>query len=229
MVTSDQDERREGPNVFLCFLPMFHIFGLSVITYAQLQRGNAIISMSRFDINSLMEAVQRHRVTHLFCVPPVIITLTKHGRAGKYDLSSLKLIGSGAAPLGKDVTEVVAKKFPDSEIVQLPLTRRENGTPVSRLARSSSATSQLSTVAHAPGTMFSGRRTLRRCRQSTRPLAPRQGDEPTHAGHSAAHPGDGHRRSDPSQGQNTSAAPVQLRRRRRPTQCVVTVQVETQG
>lgn len=119
MVTSDQDERREGPNVFLCFLPMFHIFGLSVITYAQLHRGNAIIAMSRFDINSLMEAVQRHRVTHLFCVPPVIIALAKHGKAGKYDLSSLKFIGSGAAPLGKDVMEVVAKKFPDSEIVQV--------------------------------------------------------------------------------------------------------------
>uniref|UniRef100_I1P7N6 4-coumarate--CoA ligase n=1 Tax=Oryza glaberrima TaxID=4538 RepID=I1P7N6_ORYGL len=118
MVTSDQDERREGPNVFLCFLPMFHIFGLSVITYAQLHRGNAIIAMSRFDINSLVEAVQRHRVTHLFCVPPVIIALAKHGKAGKYDLSSLKFIGSGAAPLGKDVMEVVAKKFPDSEIVQ---------------------------------------------------------------------------------------------------------------
>uniref|UniRef100_A0A0E0L0Y1 Uncharacterized protein n=1 Tax=Oryza punctata TaxID=4537 RepID=A0A0E0L0Y1_ORYPU len=42
----------------------------------------------------------------------------------------------------------------------LPLTRRENGTPASRLARSSSATLQLSTVAHAPGTVFSGRRTL---------------------------------------------------------------------
>ncbi|XP_040378659.1 4-coumarate--CoA ligase-like 1 [Oryza brachyantha] len=118
MVTSDQDERREDPNVFLCFLPMFHIFGLSVITFAQLQRGNAIIVMSRFDINSMMAAVQRHRVTHLFCVPPVMIALAKHGRAGKYDLSSLKFIGSGAAPLGKDVMEVVAKKFPDSEIVQ---------------------------------------------------------------------------------------------------------------
>uniref|UniRef100_A0A0D3F7N9 AMP-dependent synthetase/ligase domain-containing protein n=1 Tax=Oryza barthii TaxID=65489 RepID=A0A0D3F7N9_9ORYZ len=134
MVTSDQDERREGPNVFLCFLPMFHIFGLSVITYAQLQRGNAIISMSRFDINSLMEGVQKHRVTHLFACRR---SLSRSPSMGG------QLIGSGAALLGKDVTEVVAKKFPDSEIVQLPLTRRENGTPVSRLARSSSATSQL--------------------------------------------------------------------------------------
>ncbi|KAL6901825.1 hypothetical protein ACP4OV_004701 [Aristida adscensionis] len=118
MVTSDQDERGEGPNVFLCFLPMFHIFGLAVITFGQLQRGNAIVVMSGFDMNAVMAAVQRHRVTHLFCVPPVMIALAKHGRAGKYDLSSLKFIGSGAAPLGKDVMEVVAKNFPDAEIVQ---------------------------------------------------------------------------------------------------------------
>ncbi|KAL6645485.1 hypothetical protein ACP70R_017093 [Stipagrostis hirtigluma subsp. patula] len=118
MVTSDQDARREGPNVFLCFLPMFHIFGLSVITFGQLQRGNAVVVMSGFDMNSVMAAVQRHRVTHLYCVPPVMIALAKHGRAGKYDLSSLRFIGSGAAPLGKDVMEVVAKNFPDAEIVQ---------------------------------------------------------------------------------------------------------------
>ncbi|GJN09060.1 hypothetical protein PR202_ga27029 [Eleusine coracana subsp. coracana] len=118
MVTSDQDHQGEGPNVFLCFLPMFHIFGLSVITYGQLQRGNAIVVMSGFDMNAVMAAVQRHRVTHLFCVPPVMIALAKHGRAGKYDLSSLRFIGSGAAPLGKDVMEVVAKNFPDAAIVQ---------------------------------------------------------------------------------------------------------------
>ncbi|TVU48348.1 hypothetical protein EJB05_07982 [Eragrostis curvula] len=118
MVTSDQDQRGEGPNVFLCFLPMFHIFGMSVISFGQLQRGNAIVAMSGFDMNSVMAAVQRHRVTHLFCVPPVMIALAKHGKAGKYDLSSLKFIGSGAAPLGKDVMEVVAKNFPDAEIVQ---------------------------------------------------------------------------------------------------------------
>ncbi|KAM3315279.1 hypothetical protein ACQJBY_033800 [Aegilops geniculata] len=118
MVTSDQDERGEPPNVFLCFLPMFHIFGLSVLTFAQLQRGNAVVVMSGFAMDSVMRAVQQHRVTHVFCVPPVMIALAKHGRAGKYDLSSLKFIGSGAAPLGRDVMEAVARNFPDAEIVQ---------------------------------------------------------------------------------------------------------------
>ncbi|CAN6296491.1 unnamed protein product [Urochloa humidicola] len=118
MLASDQDARGEGPNVFLCFLPMFHLFGLSVATLGQLQRGNAIVVMPRFDAGSAMAAMERHRVTHLFCVPPVMIALAKHGRAGTYDLSSLRFIGSGAAPLGKDVMEAVAKDFPNAEIVQ---------------------------------------------------------------------------------------------------------------
>ncbi|XP_062213588.1 4-coumarate--CoA ligase-like 1 [Phragmites australis] len=36
MVTSDQDARGYGTNVFLCFVPMFHILGLCIITLAQL-------------------------------------------------------------------------------------------------------------------------------------------------------------------------------------------------
>ncbi|KAG2543418.1 hypothetical protein PVAP13_9NG744300 [Panicum virgatum] len=120
MITADQDTHGEGPNVFLCFLPMFHIFGFSVLTFAQMQRGNAVVAMSlpRFDMDFVMAAVQRYRVTHIFCVPPVMIALAKIERTGKYDLSSLRFIGSGAAPLGKDVMEVVARNFPDAIIAQ---------------------------------------------------------------------------------------------------------------
>jgi len=120
MITADQDTHGEAPNVFLCFLPMFHIFGLSVLTFAQMQRGNAVVAMSmpRFDMDFVMAAVQRYRVTHIFCVPPVMIALAKIERTGKYDLSSLRFIGSGAAPLGKDVMEVVARNFPDAIIAQ---------------------------------------------------------------------------------------------------------------
>ncbi|TVU46368.1 hypothetical protein EJB05_05897, partial [Eragrostis curvula] len=118
MVTSDQDERGEGPNVFLCFLPMFHIFGISTVTLGQLQRGNAVVVMPRFDMESMLAAVQRHRVTYLYCAPPVMIALAKYGWAGKYDVSSLKVIGAGAAAVGKDLMEAVAKNFPDAKVIQ---------------------------------------------------------------------------------------------------------------
>jgi 4-coumarate--CoA ligase len=117
--TSDQDELGEGRNVFLCFLPMFHIYGMSVVTLAQLRRGNALVVMARFDLEAVLAAVERHRVTHLYCVPPVMIALAKHGRGDRYDLSSVRCIGSSAAPLGKDVMEAVADKFPNAEIIQV--------------------------------------------------------------------------------------------------------------
>ncbi|CAL4925986.1 unnamed protein product [Urochloa decumbens] len=118
MVTSDQDELGEGWNVLLCFLPMFHIFGMSVVTLGQLQRGNTVVVMARFDVDDVLAAVERHRVTYLFCAPPVMIALAKHGGSSGYDVSSLRYIACGAAPLGKDVMEAVAEKFPDAEIVQ---------------------------------------------------------------------------------------------------------------
>ncbi|TVU48352.1 hypothetical protein EJB05_07986, partial [Eragrostis curvula] len=120
MVTSDQDQRGDGPNVFLCFLPMFHISGLAAIVFAQLQRGNAVVVMSGFEMHAVVAAVQRHRVTHLHCAPPVMNALAKRGTALKYeyDVSSVKVICSGAAPLGKDVMEAVARNFPDAQIIQ---------------------------------------------------------------------------------------------------------------
>ncbi|KAA8544125.1 hypothetical protein F0562_022137 [Nyssa sinensis] len=118
MVTADQGLAGEMYNVFLCVLPMFHAFGLCVILYSQLQRGNAVVSMGKFDLEMLLMAVEKYRVTHLWVVPPIILALSKQSVVKKYDLSSLKQIGSGAAPLGKELMDECAKNFPYAVILQ---------------------------------------------------------------------------------------------------------------
>ncbi|XP_050243175.1 probable CoA ligase CCL10 isoform X3 [Quercus robur] len=119
MVPADQDRYGDPRNVFLCFLPMFHIFGLSVVTYSQLRRGNTVVSMEKFELEKVLLAVEKYRVTHLFVVPPVMIALAKQSVVmKKYDLSSLRQVGSGAAPLGKDVMEECTKNLPHVDIVQ---------------------------------------------------------------------------------------------------------------
>ncbi|KAK6163405.1 hypothetical protein DH2020_000269 [Rehmannia glutinosa] len=60
MVTADQDFAGEMHNSFLCVLPMFHVFGLAVIMYAQLQRGNAVVSMSKFDLELILKTVEKY-------------------------------------------------------------------------------------------------------------------------------------------------------------------------
>ncbi|KAI3890119.1 hypothetical protein MKX03_020020 [Papaver bracteatum] len=118
MVTSDQDCNGETDSVFLCFLPMFHIFGLSVISYAQLQRGNTLVSMGKFDFQMVLRSVENHRVTHLFVYPAIVNALAKQSLVRNYDLSSLKVLGSGAAPLGKDIMEKCASNLPQATIIQ---------------------------------------------------------------------------------------------------------------
>ena len=119
MVPADQDRYGDPQNVCLCFLPMFHIFGLSVITYSQLRRGNAVVSMGKFEFENMLSVVEKYRVTHLFVVPPVMIALAKQSVVRKYDLSSVKEILSGAAPLGKDVMEKCAENVPNAAIIQV--------------------------------------------------------------------------------------------------------------
>lgn len=118
MVTSDQELAGEMHNVFLCVLPMFHVFGLAVIMYSQLQRGNAIVSMSKFDLEMVLKNVDKYRVTNLWIVPPVVLALAKNPVVKKYNLTSLKQIGSGAAPLGKELMEECAKNLPQTVVMQ---------------------------------------------------------------------------------------------------------------
>ncbi|KAG5566649.1 hypothetical protein RHGRI_002266 [Rhododendron griersonianum] len=118
MVTADQELAGEMHNLFLCVLPMFHVFGLAVIMYAELQRGDGIVSMAKFDLEMVLRAVEKYRVTHLWIVPPIVLALAKNSVVKKYDLSSLRQIGSGAAPLGKDLMAECAKNFPQAVVLQ---------------------------------------------------------------------------------------------------------------
>ncbi|XP_031120272.1 4-coumarate--CoA ligase-like 7 [Ipomoea triloba] len=119
MVTSDQDFYGAYNSVYLCFLPLFHIYGLASIMYAQLQRGDTVVLMANYSLEKVLQSIEKYRVTHLSVVPPVILAFAKHRETvERYDVSSLREIGSGAAPLGKDVMEECAKCFPKAGIFQ---------------------------------------------------------------------------------------------------------------
>ncbi|GAB4842918.1 Probable CoA ligase ccl7 [Ancistrocladus abbreviatus] len=118
MIAGDQDNLGEMHNVLLCVLPLFHVFGLAVLLYAQLQRGNAVVIMPRFDLEMLLRSIEKYRVTYLWVVPPIMLALAKQSAVKKYDLSSLKQVGSGAAPLGKEIMVEFAKNVPNAMVVQ---------------------------------------------------------------------------------------------------------------
>lgn len=119
MLSSDQELLGEVDSVYMCVVPMFHVFGLALITYGQLQRGSAVVVMPKFDFEMILRAIEKYRVTHLWIVPPVVLALAKQSLVKKYDLSSLKQIGSGAAPLGRELMQECAKNFPGVLVIQV--------------------------------------------------------------------------------------------------------------
>jgi acyl-CoA synthetase (AMP-forming)/AMP-acid ligase II len=91
--------------VSLAFLPMFHIYGMTVVLLSGLVTGMTLVTVPRFEPEPFLKALQDYRVTHLAVVPPVLQFLASHPLVNSYDLSSLKVIGCGAAPLGSDLEQ----------------------------------------------------------------------------------------------------------------------------
>jgi acyl-CoA synthetase (AMP-forming)/AMP-acid ligase II len=103
--------------VTLALLPMFHIYGFTVVTLCGLARGARLVTLSRFEPEVFLQALQQHRITHLAVVPPVLHFLALHPLVGSYDLSSLELVGCGAAPLAAAL-EVKAAERVRCRVVQ---------------------------------------------------------------------------------------------------------------
>jgi long-chain acyl-CoA synthetase len=90
-------------DIFLNHLPFFHIYGMNVLMAEAVYVGATQVIMSRFDAEELVGLITRHRATLLFTVPPVLLALVHLPRISDRDLSSLRYVNSGGAPLPPEV------------------------------------------------------------------------------------------------------------------------------
>jgi acyl-CoA synthetase (AMP-forming)/AMP-acid ligase II len=73
--------------------------------------GVKTIVMAKFDLERFCQLVQEHQISIAYIPPPVVLALAKHPLVSKYDLSSLRFLNSGAAPLTKELVEGVWQRF----------------------------------------------------------------------------------------------------------------------
>lgn len=98
---------------------MSHIYGLVVICHSSIYQGDSVVVLPRFEIASCMGAIQNYKINSLFIVPPIIILMTKNrSTLKKYDLSSVRTIFTGAAPLGRETAEDLQGQYPNWKIRQ---------------------------------------------------------------------------------------------------------------
>ena len=67
--------------------------------------------MQRFELEPLCRIIQQEKITTAFVVPPIVLLLAKHPVVDKYNLSSLRMMHSSAAPLTSDLVELVYKRL----------------------------------------------------------------------------------------------------------------------
>lgn len=105
--------------VALGLLPQSHIYGLIVICHESTYMGDSVVVLPKFDLSQYLNSIQQYKINTLYIVPPIIINMVKQREAcSKYDLSSVKAIFTGAAPLGQETAEDLAKQYPSWKIRQ---------------------------------------------------------------------------------------------------------------
>ena len=127
--------------VALGLLPQSHIYSLVVICHASTYRGDQVITLPKFELHQYLESIQRFKINALYLVsllyfritagtrswskcrpiqvPPIIINMIKNkSLCDKYDLSSVTILFTGAAPLGEETANDFQKQYPDCKIRQ---------------------------------------------------------------------------------------------------------------
>ncbi|MFN3723361.1 MAG: AMP-binding protein [Paracoccaceae bacterium] len=103
--------RIDPGEVTVAFLPFFHIYGMNVLMNTHLVAGAALVTMPRFDLAAFLHHVQTHRVRMVMAVPPVVLAMAKHPMVDEYDVSSLEVFVSAAAPLGAELSDACALRL----------------------------------------------------------------------------------------------------------------------
>ncbi|MBA0604410.1 hypothetical protein Godav_017072, partial [Gossypium davidsonii] len=103
-----QEQEEPHPVSFFTVL-LFHVFGSFLLARA-CSMGETVVFTDIFEFEGML--------TFMPVSPPLVVAFTKSELTKKYDLSSLMLLGSGGALLGKEVSERFKEKFPTVELIQ---------------------------------------------------------------------------------------------------------------
>ncbi|MFD5554629.1 AMP-binding protein [Streptomyces sp. NPDC127068] len=89
-----------GNDVVMTVTPWRHIYGMQMaLNHTLLAGGTLIATASPFDFTAFLRTAQEHRVTVVYLVPDIIARLVREPAVEEYDLSALRVIFSGGAPL----------------------------------------------------------------------------------------------------------------------------------
>lgn len=88
---------------FLCQSLTNVAAGLTCLIHHGMYTGVQLVVMEKFDLKKLCSNIQDRKITYAYLVPPVVLMLSKSPTVDQYDLGSLRMTNSGAAPLTHEI------------------------------------------------------------------------------------------------------------------------------
>jgi 4-coumarate--CoA ligase len=89
-----------------------YIQGLTCLIMQSCDSGWELVVMSKFEIERFCQIVQKYQISFAYLVPPILLLLAKHPIISKYNLSTLQMVNSGAAPLTRELIDSVNRRLP---------------------------------------------------------------------------------------------------------------------
>jgi acyl-CoA synthetase (AMP-forming)/AMP-acid ligase II len=97
-------------------VPLYHVAGLQAVM-AAIYGGRTLVMERQFEPKEWMGLVQREKANRAMMVPTMLKQLIDHSEFHKYNLSSLKVITYGAAPMPLEVITRALDLFPDVSFI----------------------------------------------------------------------------------------------------------------
>ena len=86
-------------DIALGVLPFFHIYGMTAAMNAPLYAGGSIVLLPRFEVEAVMETIQKEKITSFCGVPTMYIAVIHHPEVKKFSLRTVRGCISGGAAL----------------------------------------------------------------------------------------------------------------------------------
>lgn len=108
----DDHPARSGSESCLVVVPWFHAMGVVGYLVMQLMGGNTLIVFPRFDTTEYLQAFNKFRPSAFGGAPQLFVPLVEHPLFEEADMSSVRLVASGAAPIPQYLLEKMLAKIP---------------------------------------------------------------------------------------------------------------------
>src|SRR5688572_1057349 len=95
----------------ICVVPMYHLYGLHIVINLGLSEGATIVTLPRYDLEHFLQSLAQYKVTIAPLVPPLVLALSHAPQVQNHDLSALRMIHCGAAPLSHEIASACRERL----------------------------------------------------------------------------------------------------------------------